>query len=61
VFNKDASGVEFIEMAEDEKTKNPPGGLGDKADEADSKMLATGQTNCPVYLLKNLIQVLKPR
>ena len=37
VFKKDASGVEFIEMAEDEKTKN-----------------------CPVYLLKKLIQVLNP-
>ena len=60
MFKKDASGVEFIEMAEDEKTKNHPGGLGDKADEADPKMFATGETNCPVYLLKKLIQVLNP-
>ena len=58
MFKKDASGVEFIGMAEDEKTKNHPGGLGDKADEADPKMFATGETNCPVYLLKKLIQVL---
>lgn len=60
VFKKDASGVEFIEMAGDEKTKNHPGGLGDKADEADPKMFATGETNCPVYLLKKSIQVLNP-
>ena len=32
VFKKDTSGVEFIEMAEDKKTKNHFGGLGDKAD-----------------------------
>ena len=32
MFKKDASGVEFIEMAEDKKTKNHFGGLGDKAD-----------------------------
>ena len=31
-----------------------------KADEADPKMFATGETNCPVYLLKKLIQVLNP-
>ena len=58
VFKEDASEVEFIEMAEDEKTKNHPDGLGDKADEADPKMFATGEANCPVYLLKKLIQVL---
>ena len=55
MFKKDASGVEFIEMAEDEKTKKHPGGLGDKADEADPKMFATGETNCPVCLLTKLI------
>ena len=60
MFKKDASGVEFIGMAEDENTKKHPGGLGDKADEADPKMFATGETNCPVYLLKKLIQVLNP-
>ena len=60
MFKKDTKGVEFIEMAEDEKTKNHPGGLGDKADEADPKMFAMGETNCPVYLLKKLIYVLNP-
>ena len=60
MLKEDASGVEFTEMAEDEKTKNHPSGLGDKADEADPKMFATGETNCPVYLLKKLIQVLNP-
>ena len=60
MFKKDASGVELIEMAEDEKTKNHPGGLGDKADEARPKMFATGETNCTVYLLKKLIQILNP-
>ena len=47
-------------MAEDEKTKSHPPGLGDKADEADPKMFATGETNYPVYLMKKLIQVLNP-
>ena len=60
MFKGDASGVEFTEMAEDEKTKNHSGGLGDKADEADPKMFATGETNCPVYLLKKLIHALNP-
>ena len=44
----------------DEKTKSHPGGLGDKGDEADAKIFATGKTNCPIYLLKKLIQVLNP-
>ena len=47
-------------MAEDEKTKKHLGGLGDKADEVDPKLFAAGETNCPVYLLKKLIQVLNP-
>ena len=58
--NKEASGVELMEMAEDEKTKNHHGGLGNKADEADPKMFATGETSYPVSLLKKLIQVLNP-
>ena len=41
-------------MAEDEKTKDHPGGLGDKADEEDPKMFATGETNCQVCLLKKV-------
>jgi len=60
VSNKEASGVELMEMAEDEKTKNHPGGLGNKADEADPKMIATAETSYPVSLLKKLIQVLNP-
>ena len=59
MLKKDESGVEFIKMAEDEKTKNHPSGPGDKADEADP-MFANGKTNCPVYLLENSIQVLNP-
>ena len=47
-------------MAEQEKTKNHPGGLSDKADEADPKMFSTGETNCPVQYLKKLIRVLNP-
>ena len=49
-------------MAEDQKTKKTilVGSIGDKADEADPKMFVTGETNCPVYLLKKLIQVLNP-
>ena len=49
-------------MAEQEKTKNHPGGLSDKADEADPKMFSTGEANCPVQFefLKKLIQVLNP-
>ena len=50
----------FNDKDEDEKTKSHPGGLSDKADEADPKMFTTGETNCPVYLLKKLIQVLNP-
>ena len=48
-------------MGEQEKTKNHPGGLSDKADEADPKMFSTGETHCLVqYLKKKLIRVLNP-
>jgi hypothetical protein len=43
-----------------EKTKNHPGGLSDRADEADPKMFSTGETYCPVQYLKKFIQVLNP-
>ena len=42
------------------KLKNHPGGLSDKADEADPKMFSTGEANCPVQFLKKLIQALNP-
>ena len=32
----------------------------DKADEADPKTFSTGEANCPVQFLKQLIQVLNP-
>ena len=35
IFKTDANDVEYVEMAEQEKTKNHPGCLSDKADEAD--------------------------
>ena len=60
IFKKDASEVEYVEMAEEEKTKNHPSGLSDKADEADPKMFSTGEANCPVQFLKKLIQALNP-
>ena len=60
VFKRDANQVEYVEMAEQEKTKNHPGGISDKADEADPKMFSTGETHCPVQYLKKLIQVLNP-
>lgn len=60
VFKTDANQVEFVEMAEQEKTKNHPGGLSDKADEADPKMFSTDENNCPVEYLKKLIKVLNP-
>lgn len=60
VFKTNANQVEYVEMAEQEKTKNHPGGLSDKADEADPKMFSTGESNCPVQYLKKLIQVLNP-
>ena len=60
VIKKDASEVEYVEMAEQEKTKNHPGGLSDKADEADPKMFSTGEANYPVQFLKKLIQLLNP-
>ena len=60
IFKTDANNVEYVEMAEQEKTKNHPGGLSDKADEADPKMFSTGETNCPVQYLKKLIRVLNP-
>lgn len=55
MFKKDVSGVEFIEMVEDEKIKNYFGGFGDKVDEVDLKMFVMGEINCLVYLLKKLI------
>ena len=60
VFKKDASEVEYVEMAEQEKTKNHPGGLSDKADEADPKFFSTGEANCLLHFLKKLIQVFNP-
>ena len=48
IFKTDANDVEYVEMAEQGKTKNHPGGLSDKADEADPKMFSTGETHCPV-------------
>ena len=45
-------------MAEQEKTKNHPGGLSDKADEADPKMFSSGEVNCPVQFLKKSIRFL---
>ena len=60
IFKTDANNVEYVEMAEQEKTKNHPGGLSDKADEADPKMFSTGETHCPVQYLKKLIRVLNP-
>ena len=60
IFKTDANNVEYVEMAEQEKTKNHPGGLSDKADEADPKMFCTGETHCPVQYLKKLIRVLNP-
>ena len=47
-------------MTGQEKTKNHPGGLSDKANEADPKMFSTGEANCPVQFLKKLIQALNP-
>ena len=47
-------------MAEQEKTKNHPGGISDKAHEADPKIFYTGETHCPFRYLKKLIQVLNP-
>ena len=60
IFKTDANKVEYVEMAEQEKTKNHPGGLSDKADEADPKMFSTGEIHCPVQYLKKLIRVLNP-
>ena len=60
IFKADANNVEYVEMAEEEKTKNHPGGLSDKADEADPKMFSTGETHCPVQYLKKFIQVFNP-
>ena len=60
VFKKDANQVEYVEIAEQEKTKNHPSGISDKADEGDPKMFSTGAANCPVQYLKKLIRVLHP-
>ena len=40
VFKTNANQVEYVEMAEQEKTKKHPGGLSDKADKADPKMFS---------------------
>ena len=58
VFKKDASEVEYVGMAEQEKTKHHPGGLTDKADEGDPKMFSIGEANCPVQFLKKLFRLL---
>ena len=60
VFKKDANGGEYVEMPISEKTKNHQGGLGDKADESDSKMFSTGMSNCPVKYFRKFISVLNP-
>ena len=39
---------EYFEMAVQEKTKNHPGGLSDKAGQGDPKMFSTGEANCLV-------------
>ena len=52
--------VKYVEMAEQEKNQNHPGGLSDKADEADPKMFLTGETHLSVQNLKKLIRVLNP-
>lgn len=60
VMQKDANNNEYIEMTEEEKTKNHPGGLGDKADEGDPKMFSNGGKHCPVQYFKKLLTVLNP-
>ena len=42
------------------KPKNHQGGLGDKADESDPKMLSTGMSNCPVKYFKKVLSILNP-
>jgi len=60
VIQKDANSIEYVKMSEGEKTKNHPGGLSDKADEGDAKMFSTGEKDCPVDYLKQLLSVLNP-
>ena len=47
-------------MSISEKNQKPPGGLGDKADERDPKMISTGTPNCPVKYFKTFLSVLNP-
>ena len=47
-------------MAEDEKTKNHPGGLSDKADAKDPKMFETKKKHCPVQYFKKYLSLLNP-
>ena len=60
VFKKDANQVEYVELSEEEKTKNHPSSISDRADEGGPKMFSTGAVNCPVQYLKKLINVLHP-
>ncbi|KAK3745435.1 hypothetical protein QZH41_005078 [Actinostola sp. cb2023] len=60
VIQKDANSIEYVKMSEGEKTKNHPGDLSDKADEGDAKMFSTGEKDCPVDYLKQLLSVLNP-
>ena len=53
IFKRDANDVEYVKMAKQDKIKNRPGGLSDKADGADPKIFSTGQTNCPVNILRS--------
>ena len=41
-------------MSISEKTKNHQGGLGNKADESDPKMLSSGMSNCPVKIISKV-------
>ena len=60
IFKTDVNNLEYVKMAGQEKTKNHPDGLSDKADETDPKMFPTGETHCPVQYLKKLIRILNP-
>ena len=56
VFKKDKNQVEYVELSEEEKTKNHPGSIKDRT----AKIFSTGTANCPVQYLKKLINVLHP-
>lgn len=47
-------------MVEEEKTKNHPGGLSDKADQQDSKMFETKGEHCPVVYFRKYLTLLNP-